>query len=148
MSASWLTSAGDEPLELRPELATLYQAFEGRLWQERLVDPELLELCRLRVCSLLGDTVGAAARTPGVTVAPDRIARLPAWPTDPAFTSGERAALAYTEQFVIDPHGLGDDLAASLAAFLDPSEVVAFTTALGLFDGMSRFRVVLGGAPA
>jgi alkylhydroperoxidase family enzyme len=147
MSNSWLPTAGPDPLELRPELATLYRTFEGRLWRDRLVDPELLELCRLRIASLLGDEAGAASRTPGVEIGEGRDERLADWPADPAFDDLHRAGLAFAEQFVIDSHGVSDDQFAAVAEHLTPDEMVAFTTALGLFDGMSRFRLVLGVAP-
>jgi alkylhydroperoxidase family enzyme len=146
--SAWLSSAAGDPLQLRPDLADLYGAFEGRLWRDRLVDPVVLELCRLRIAALLGDEVGLARRTPGVEVGEERLARLAAWPTDPAFTPAERAALAYAEQFVIDAHGVNDEQVGALGEHLDPSAVVALTTALGLFDGMCRFRLVLGVTPA
>jgi alkylhydroperoxidase family enzyme len=144
VSGCWLATAGADPLELRPELASLYRTFEGRLWRDRLVDPVLLELCRMRIAGLLGDTAGAVARTPGVDVGEERADRLADGPTDPAFDDLHRAGLAFAEQFVIDPHGVTDDLFAAVAEHLTPPEMVAFTTALGLFDGMSRFRLVLG----
>jgi hypothetical protein len=55
---SWLAdrAPGSTPFEqtlgLRPELLELYRAFYAELWSSGLVDPALLEVCRLRVAQL------------------------------------------------------------------------------------------------
>src|SRR5262249_16908493 len=75
----------------------------------------------------------------------DKITALPRWPTDPRFSELERAGLAFAEKFVMDPHAISDDDAAAVTAHLSAREMVAFTEALALFDGVTRFRVILGG---
>lgn len=140
-----------ELLAPRPELLERFERFAGRLWQDRMVDPVLLELVRLRICQLLGDEVGAAERTPEAVAAgctPERVAALASWPTDPACSPAERAALAVAEQFVIDAHGVTDDQMAQLERELGSAGVVALCGALAIFDGFTKLRIALTTSPA
>ena len=143
---SWLTTAPDSTthglLTLRPELGPLVQAMLDELWLA--LDRQLLELCRIHVSRTIGDPIGASERTPGVTL-PDGVVEASArWWSSPLVGPRERACLAYTEQFVLDVHGITDEHHSAIAAHLSAAEQVAFTTALGLFDGLARMRVALG----
>jgi len=150
---SWLpaTGAGATPLDrvfgLRPDLYEPFRAFYAVFWTERLVDPVVLELCRLRVARLLGceseqQVRYAPALDAGLTE--EQIARLPDWPRDPSFTGAQRAALAFAEQFVLDPHGIDDDCRDAVIDHLELAGLVALCEALALFDGFCRFRTILG----
>ena len=133
-------------LGLRPDLYEPYQDFAGLFWHRRLVDPVLLELCRLRVAQLLGCESEVATRTrPAITagLTEEMLARLHEWPTAECFSDSHRAALGYAEQFVLDPHGVDDAMRARLREHLSSSETVALTEALALFDGFTRFRLAL-----
>jgi len=140
-------AASLEPvLALRPDLAALYGKLLDSLWTDTGFDPLVLELCRLRQASLLGCDAEAARRTSFATDAglPEAtVSALSSWPTDPRFGPVERACLAYTEVFVIDPHGVGDDHAATVRDLLGEPGLVALTTALGLFDGLCRLHLAL-----
>jgi alkylhydroperoxidase family enzyme len=142
---SWLGSAVDAStpglLALRPDLGELLDAMLDQLW--RTLDPVLLELCRLHVSTIIGDRVGAVHRTPGVDLDPALLDSLGSWWSSPRYDDRLRACLAYAEQFVVDVHGITDQHAATVAAHLSPPEQVAFTTALGLFDGLARMRAAL-----
>ncbi len=150
---TWLaeTVPGSDAFEqvfgLRPDLYADYRRFAALFWTKGLVDPVLLELCRLRIAQLLrcSTTLGtrqATARAAGLTE--EKIAALPRWPSDPQFSALERAGLAFAEKFVMDPHAITDDDAAAVTTYLSANEMVAFTEALALFDGFARFRVILG----
>jgi len=153
---TWLDDAPDAPLggvlSLRPELAERYDVLAGRVWHAG-VDPVLLELCRLRMAQLLGDRAGAAVRTPEAVVAglsEQLVVHLDHWWDHPAFGEPERSALAVAEQFVVDVHGVGDELFGRLATALGPAGAVAFSLGLALFDGQSRLRLAFvapGGRP-
>lgn len=149
---SWLpeTAPGRTPLDrifgLRPELYERYREFAGRLWWSGAIDPVLLELCRLRIAQLHGCPAEtalryAAARTAGLDEA--KIAALAQWSSHPAYSPRERACLGFAEQFVADPHAISDADAAAVTAHLTPPEMIAFTEALAVFDGFTRFRVLL-----
>lgn len=140
---SWLTecpTSFESALGLRPELLRDYQAFESQLWTSG-VDPTLLELCRLRVAGILGwPTAARRDAAPGAPL----IAALDRWATSDAFSPLQRAALRLTDGFVLDPHGVTYADAAALAAHLSPAQTVALIEALAVFDGFTRFRLMLG----
>lgn len=120
-------------------------------WEDGLVEPVTLELCRLRVAQLLGCEAELAHRfapavEAGLTEA--QVAALARWPTAPELDDGHRACLTIAERFVQDPHGLTDDEAAAARAHLGDAGLVALLEALALFDGFTRFRVLLGVEPA
>ncbi len=87
------------------------------------VDASLLELCAARVEQMIGGE--ALARTP----ADDR----------------EKVVLAFTEQYVLDAHGVTDELCAELNTHLSPPELTALTTAIATFEALARSRAVLKG---
>jgi len=147
---SWLPLAGagttglERALGLRPELLADYRAFEGRFWTG-CIDPLLLELCRLRVAQILGGASELRRRTPAAAGLDERKAQaLGRWQTSDAFSAVERAALQLTDGFVLDPHGVTDEETTALAAHLTPAEMVALIEALAVFDGFTRFRLILG----
>lgn len=136
----------DEALGLRPELAAEVRRLHEAIWAGP-VSPVTLELCRLRMATLLRSPAALAERTEAARDAgcdEARIAALPSWPTNPAFSPEERACLAFAEAWVIDPHSITDDDAAAVTAALGADGMVTFTTALGVWDGQHRFDNALG----
>lgn len=132
-------------LALRPDLATEHARLLDAIWQH--ADPVLLELCRLRMAKLMGAAAALAERSPEAVAAgldDHLVDRLPAWPTDPTFTDAHRTALAFTEQFVVDHHGITDDHVSALHSALGPEGVVVLTTALGVWDNQHRLDNALG----
>jgi alkylhydroperoxidase family enzyme len=153
---TWLpaAAAGADPFErvfaLRPNLYTAWRDFTSLFWTRRLVDPVLLELCRLRVAQVLGASPPPRARealAAGLDEA--RIGALSDWWNSPLFGPAERACLRFAEQFVLDAKGITDADAAAVVAALGEPATVAFVEALAIFDGFTRFgRVLEIGAPA
>jgi alkylhydroperoxidase family enzyme len=150
---SWLPrhASGDTAFEralgLRPELLEDFKRFHALFWTEGRLDPVILELCRLRIATLLGCVSETRVRYEPARRAglgEDKIAALPRWPSAPGFTPAERACLAFAEAFVVDVRSIDDELAAAVSEHLTPPEMVAFTEALAVFDGFARFRLVLG----
>lgn len=150
--STWLPAEadGDTPFAkvfgLRPDLYEPYRDFVALFWQRRLVDPVLLELCRLRVAQLLGCESELALRTrPAVEagLTDGHVAALAQWPTAEGFTESQRAVLALAEQFVIDPSGVDDEMRARVRSHLSSAELVALVEALALFDGFTRFALLL-----
>ena len=108
----------------------------------RACDPALLELARCRVATLLNNEAELAAR-PWGSVSDLQLAELGTWPSSSAFDDREKAALALTEQFVIDVTGvLAGPLAASAGAL--GAEIGPFVQGLYLLDVGQRVDVVLG----
>jgi len=128
---SWLEGPiGELPVGL-DQLRSLYDG----LWDAG-VDVETLELCRVRLATLVGVDV-----EPAVTA--ELVAALPAWPTSPAFSEAQRAALAFTEQYVIDPHGFTDADGAGLQQHFSDEQLATLTIAVATFDALARARAVL-----
>ncbi|MBU3701064.1 MAG: hypothetical protein FGM58_03330 [Acidimicrobiia bacterium] len=105
-------------------------------------DDDLLELARLRSAALLGTGAETSARPWGM-VAPERLAALDRWPTAEVFDERDRAALALTEQFVLDVTGVAAGPLGPAAASMGAS-VVPFVQGLYLLDVGQRIAVVLG----
>jgi AhpD family alkylhydroperoxidase len=153
---SWLPEEADgvTPLDrvfgLRPDLYEPFRAFYALFWQQDLVDAAVLELCRLRVAQLLGCESELRVRyAPALAagLSEQQVAELAQWPTATAFTDAQRAALAFAEQFVIDPHGIAGPVRDAVREHFTLPEIVALTEALALFDGFQRFRLILGVPP-
>jgi len=151
-SMTWLheTAPGASPLDrvfgLRPEAYARFRELYGVLWEPDAIDPGLLELCRLRIATILGSPGDRALRFGAATAAgltEDDVAELPRWPDSPRFAGARRACLAFAEQYVIDPHGLTDADFDALHEHLDERAIATLTLAVAMFDALGRFRVAL-----
>lgn len=103
--------------------------------------PRLLELCRVRVATMLGCTDEAALRTPGSGVDGATLDALADWPSDSRFDAADRACLAFTEHFVIDVATLDDATAETLREHLGDEGLVNFTNALLVVEQRIRLRL-------
>jgi alkylhydroperoxidase family enzyme len=153
---TWLaeTAPGATPLDrtfgLRPDAYARFRELYGGLWDPAVIDLRLLELCRLRIATIVGCDGERAVRfsdavDAGVTEAD--VAALPAWPSSPRFSPAERAAIAYAEQYVMDPHELTDEHFATLHQHLDEPALATLSLAVAMFDALARFRLALGVEP-
>lgn len=113
------------------ELRELYAA----LW-ERDVDAVTLDLCRVRLATLLRVPVEAGP-------ARDLVDDLAAWPTSARITDAQRAALAFTEQFVLDVNGFTDADADEVEAHFTLPQIATLTIAVATFDAITRVRAMV-----
>jgi alkylhydroperoxidase family enzyme len=136
---------------LRGNLFEDFRSFYALFWEERLVDPVLLELCRLRIAQLHGCASELRVRyQPAVDagLSEEKIAALSDAADSPLYSEAERACVALAELFAMDPHAITDADAARVVAVLGDAGTVALVEALAMFDGFTRFRLMLGvGAP-
>ena len=153
---SWLPESGpgrddfERTFALRPDLLAAWREFAGLFWEKRLVDPVLLELCRLRIAQLHGAAHPLSLRTPEARAAgldEAKIARLDEWWRQPGFSDLERACLRFAEQFVLDAQAMSDEEARPVVAALGDAGTVAFIEALAIFDGFGRFCRMLDVQP-
>ena len=150
---TWLTATApgatefDRVFGLRPALYDDFRNFLSLFWSLRPIDPLILELCRIRIAQLLGGDavppIGQGSAGTGEPP-PEKIGALEQWREAAVFSERERACLAFAEKFVLQPHGVTDEDAAAVAAHLSDKEMIAFTEALAVFDGFTRFRIILG----
>jgi alkylhydroperoxidase family enzyme len=153
---SWLPESGpgrddfERSFGLRPNLLEAFREFVALFWERRLVDPVILELCRLRIAQLHGarhplSTRTREAREAGLGEA--KIAALSAWWRSPGFSDLERSCLRFAEQFATDASAISDDEARPVVAGLGQAGTVAFVEALAVFDGFGRFCRMLDVEP-
>ncbi len=114
------------PVRLSPTFAAL----EDAVWATN--DAVLLDLCRIRLGQLVGRDL-VARHAP-----PEQVAALRRWPTDPAFSAGERAVLDFCEHYAIDPHTVTDEQVALLHEHFDEPTLAALTTGVAFFDAVVR----------
>jgi alkylhydroperoxidase family enzyme len=154
--ASWIPdrAGGDTEFArvfgLRDNLFTCFGDFYARLWDEEVMDPVIVELCRLRVAQLVGCGSEQAVRSrPAVDrgLNEEAVAELRTWPTATRFDDSTRACLGFTEQFVIDPSHIGADDRAALRGAVGFPKMVGLAQAVAAFDGFCRFRLVLDIGP-
>lgn len=113
-----------------PQALLAHLMMVGVLDRRLRLDPDLRVLIESRVATLNGctfclDLVQAMAleRNPGLR---DKLGRLDAYRTDPAFSARERAALAYVEQ-VTRERRADDATFAALRAHFDERAIVEIT---------------------
>jgi alkylhydroperoxidase family enzyme len=114
-------------------------------WDE--TDPVLLELCRLRMATLLGFPSEQARRTARARASgleEPKVAELAAWPTSPRFTARERACLTLAEQFVVDANGVTEEHVADVTDHLGAEGCYAFVQALSVVETFQRACLTLG----
>ena len=104
--------------------------------------PRLLELCRVRIATLLGCEAEVEARIPGTAVADDMLAAIRSWPTDPRFDPLDRACLAFAEHYVIDVASIDDNTVAAVREHLGDDGLLNFVNALLVIEQRIRLRLV------
>ncbi len=149
---SWLPASAhgandfERTFGLRPNLFAAWREFAALFWEKRVVEPALLELVRLRIAQMHGRDPRALRRMSEARDAgfdESRVALLDAWWRSERFDARERACLRLAEQFVLDPRGIDDADAAAVRAELGDAGLVGFLEALALYDGFTRFQVLL-----
>ena len=102
-------------------------------------DSELLAVCRDRVAMLLGHPATLDA------MPADGRRSLSAWTSSETFSERERAALDFTEQYVIDVASMTDDQANALRHHLGDEGLVSFVNALLVIEQRMTLELALEG---
>ncbi len=151
---SWLlddATCRDDVLGMHEGLAADHGKVFDAVWAG-CVDARILEFCRLRTATLLGNTHAwneprsAAAVAAGLDE--QMVESLAQWPTDDRFDAATKSCIAFAEQYVIDIHGVTDEQVHDLATAIGNDGVVTLTTALAAWEITHRFdNSLLGTAP-
>lgn len=151
MTATWFPDLADGDTTLdrvvnhRPAYAAAMRDVEAAIWAQDAVDPQLLELCRLRIAQLLDAPDDFATRSPGAAGLDESlVATLRQWPTAPGFTEAQRVCLGYAEQLLVDAQGVTDDDAAQVIATLGEGAFLVLAYSCGFFETTMRARILLG----
>ena len=111
------------------------------------LEPELLELVRIRASQINGCTYCLAMHNRDARARGERATRLDtvtAWREAPFFTARERAALAWCEALTDLPRtGAPDDVFAAAEAEFSREEIAALTFAIVAINGWNRLAVGL-----
>jgi AhpD family alkylhydroperoxidase len=113
--------------------------------QDAKVEPELLELVRIRAsqingCAFCLDMHTRDARAQGETE--QRLYTLNAWRETPFFTERERAALALTEAVTLVPDGrVPDAVYAEAAEVFDENQIAALIWAATVINAYNRIAI-------
>lgn len=130
----------DRVLADHPDVADALHAAHEAAWT--VVDPLILELCRLRIAQLLGNDAELAVRTPGAGVDDDLVAALPSWPASPRVGQRERVCLALCEQSVIDVAGVSAAQTEAVTDELGAQGLADLVSALLVLEQRQRLRLV------
>jgi alkylhydroperoxidase family enzyme len=143
MVTTWLAvEDGTDLWDLIPDaFGHLRVLYEG-LWDAGM-DPVTLELCRVRIATLVGGGADLVAPDPRANLDASLVAALPSWPTSPLFSDAQRAALGFAEQYTLDAHGVTDEQAADLHRFFSPTALTTLTMAIAVFDALARMRAIV-----
>jgi alkylhydroperoxidase family enzyme len=140
---SWLAvDDGTDLWELIPGAFGHLRVLYAGLWDAG-IDPVTLELCRLRIATLIGGAAELMAPDPRADVDETLIDALPSWPTSAVFSEAQRAALGFAEQYTLDAHGVTDEQAADMHRSFSPAQLTTLTMAVAVFDAMARMRAVV-----
>ncbi len=147
---SWFVDGAasrDELMALHPALAADHHRILDEVWRasaaSQTLKPQILELCRLRMATILGNTQAwDEPRSPAALQAgldESLVAALAEWPTHPGFDVPTRACLGLAEQYVIDVHGITDAQVSELEETIGADGVITLTTALATWEITHRF---------
>jgi hypothetical protein len=104
--------------------------------------PRLLELCRVRIATMLGCGPEAASVTDGAAVPADQLDAIASWPSDERFDEVDRACLAFAEHYVIDVASVDDHTATAVRAHLGDVGLQNFVSALLVIEQRIRLRLI------
>jgi alkylhydroperoxidase family enzyme len=136
-----LAALARDPIE---HYLALYQAIDD------VVDPVIVELCRLRIAALVGAREHLALRRPKAAAAgltDEKIAALASWPTSPMFSAAERSCIALAEQFCMGAFTVTDADVGAVLEHLSADECYALVNGVWVIEALARMTVVMGVEP-
>jgi hypothetical protein len=124
----------DAVLGLFPDVYAKHRAFLETC--EATIDPGLLRVCKARMAQLL------RSREELANYDPAWLERLDRWYENSSFAQLERDALAFVEQFILDPSLVTAELAGSLEKALGTRQVIDFATVIASFEASIRLSAL------
>ncbi len=140
LPVSTATTDLDAIFALQPEMAESLVEFLATA--DAVNDRELLGLCRLRVAQVLGCRAGLEGAEAGL------LTRLDNWDDPDAFDARERAALDYTDQFMMSATDVSPEQRTELARALGVSEPSTFVYGLYINEAFLRMLAFLDVDPS
>lgn len=145
---SRISEPADGPTELDQSWGHRRRFYEEFMADHALsiarVDPSLLELCRLRMATILGSRFSLALRyqpARGAGLSEDKIASLSRYADSPLFSDLERRCIEFAELFAIQSSAIGDEEVARLQDAMGTKPMIYFLKALSVMDQVQRSTV-------
>lgn len=140
----------DSALGLVAETLEAYIPLSRAVWLEGPLSPALLEIARLRNarkvnCVFCKNARYDIARQDGLDET--KVDSIRDGYEHSGLSQREKLVLAFTDQYLDDPAGMGDALRQSLTEAFSAEELAHLSLALLLFNTFSRCAVSLGGMP-
>lgn len=140
----------DSALGLVPETLDHYMGFNRKIWECGPLSPAEIEIARLRNartvnCVFCKSVRYDIAKADGLDE--DKVEMIQDGFRESGLTEREKLIVAFTDQFLNDPGGLGSQLKAELLAEFTSEALVHLSLVVAHFSGFSRCAVSLGGMP-
>jgi hypothetical protein len=129
----------DAVFGLKPDVYDALRKVLMLAWQ--ITDSRLLDLCRLHLAQMVG------ARAELASADDSLLTDLENWRSSPAFSTRERAALSFAEQYHFDHKQITGEHKEVLARHLDRRDMVNFVWALHMNDAYARVLSLLDVEP-
>ena len=129
----------DRVYGLRPQYYAIFM--EDYNCSIERVDPILVELCRLRMATLMGSQHDLSLRYKPAAAAgltEEKVRELSRYDSSPMFSDRERRCLDFAEQFVIQSSAITDADVEQVQSVLDPESFIFFVKALSVMDQLQR----------
>lgn len=145
---SWIAEdlSREQIMQRLPTIGEHFQRLYGSFYQLSQLPPETVELCRLRLAQLHRSAADFALEEYPLTAG--KREQLQDWHSASAFSTGERACLAFTEVHAMDCSAITDAQADAVKQHYGEVGLVALLQALGVFDGFIRLGLMWQAAPA
>jgi len=117
-------------VELQPHLAPFVAALQSRA----------LEAAPGRCAELISMRVGQILHLPSSDTALE--VAVGEWYASPDLTDAEKVVLEITEQFLVDVHGVTDEMFAKLKEHFTTPEILAILFHVALCDGFGKLNLV------
>jgi AhpD family alkylhydroperoxidase len=131
---------------LRPEMAGMVDRMITTTYQRSSLPAAEREVARMRIAQLNACDACATFRAPSVLeagVTEDLYQHLDEYETWPGYTTRQRLAIAYAEQFARDHHAIDDAFFARLRAAFTDAEILDLTLCLAVYLGLGRTLEIL-----
>lgn len=140
----------DSALGLVPETLPAYLAMNRAIWESGPLKPAEIEIARLRNarkvnCVFCKSVRYDIARADGLSE--EKVAMIEDDFESSDLGPREKLIIAFTDQYLTDPGGLGARLKGQLLDAFSAAELVQLSLAIAHFSGFSRCAVSLGGMP-
>jgi AhpD family alkylhydroperoxidase len=122
----------------------------GRIAAKAGIDPQLLELIKLRASQINGCTFCVQyhiLQAERLGVSPDKLNLVVVWREAPQFSTRERAALVWTEALTLLTGGVSDEVYEQARAEFSDKELTYLTSAIASINVWNRFGVAYRWTP-